>query len=247
MMKIYGLIGKSLQHSFSPCFFNNKFSRENFTDCCYQLFPIENAGEIRTLVAVNTEIAGLNVTIPYKQAVMKYLDYIDPTAQQIGAVNTIKITREKNLTRLFGYNTDAHGFLYSNAALKNRPKTMILGTGGSAQAVRYILKQWQIPFISVSRNPGSKNEIGYLDLNETIIKNHLIIINTTPLGMFPHIDESPLLPYQYLTKSHFLYDLIYNPTETMFLKNAVSAGANTQNGELMLELQAERSWEIWNL
>lgn len=245
-MIIYGLIGNPLGHSFSPGYFNEKFLRENFQNKTYKLFPLNQAQDIIILLNQNPEIKGLNVTIPYKREIIDFLDELDPVAEKIGAVNTIKISRSAGSMHLKGFNTDAVGFQYSCKGLRKKIKAIVLGTGGSAQAITYVLDQLQIPFISVSRTPKKSNEIGYEDLTERLIYDHFLIINTTPLGMAPDIGTSPSFPYQYLSPDHFLYDLIYNPAETQFLKKGSKQGATIQNGQLMLELQAERSWEIWN-
>lgn len=245
-MRTYGLIGKTLGHSFSSRYFEDKFARENMAGYLYKLFPLEKISDLVPFIHQHPDIKGLNVTIPYKQDVIQLLDELSADAKTIGAVNTIKIIRNGNDLKLQGFNTDATGFLHSCAALQKRLPALVLGTGGSAQAVTFILKRFQIPFISVSRNPKEKNQIGYNDLNQRIIENHKLIINTTPLGMFPDTDSSPPIPYHLLTNNHFLFDLVYNPAETLFLQKGKAAGAIIQNGELMLELQAERSWEIWN-
>jgi shikimate dehydrogenase len=245
-MRIFGLIGKPLAHSFSPDFFNEKFERENLPKHQYRLFPLDAASEVISLVAGNPGIEGLNVTIPYKKEVMDYLDKIDPVAWQTGAVNTIKIRKKSDHTQLIGYNTDVFGFQHSCVALSACQGAIILGTGGAAQAVIHVLKQFSIPFVSVSRAPEKGHAIGYEDLNSALIRDHLLIVNTTPLGMFPDTENGPSFPYPCLTRHHFVYDLIYNPPETRFLRLARARGAATQNGRLMLELQAERSWEIWN-
>jgi len=245
-MIVYGLIGNPLGHSFSPGFFYEKFLRENLSNRQYKLFPLPHARDIIALINQNIEIEGLNVTIPYKRDVIEFLDELDPIAEKIGAVNTIKVIRSPKGIYLKGYNTDAFGFQYSCKGLQNKIKAIVLGTGGSAKAITFVLDQMEIPFISVSRVPTKSNEIGYGDLNETLIKRHLLIINTTPVGMAPDIEKSPSFPFQYLSQHHFLFDLIYNPAETQFLKKGRQQGASIQNGELMLELQAERSWEIWN-
>lgn len=245
-MKVYGLIGNPLGHSFSPGYFNEKFLRENLPAYQYELFPLQSAVELVSVLNDHPEIYGLNVTLPFKKEVFDLMDELDPVAVAIGAVNTIKIVRSKNKLFLKGYNTDAFGFQLSCIALQNLPKAIVLGTGGSAQAVKYILWQYQILCISVSRTPSKVDEISYQDITEAMVREHPLIINTTPLGMFPNIDQCPPFPYSYLTENNFLYDLIYNPDETLFLKQGRRVGAKVQNGELMLELQAERSWEIWN-
>jgi shikimate dehydrogenase len=245
-MRIFGLIGKTLEHSFSPGFFNEKFLRENHPDCSYKLFPLLSIEQIIDLAASNPEIKGFNVTIPYKQEVIPFLNEVSPDVKKLGAVNTIKIQRSAKQVKLSGFNTDTFGFQHACSGLRFRQPALILGTGGSAQAVKFVLKKFQIPFISVSRNPKGDDEISYTEVDDSIVKKHLLIINTTPLGMFPNVDAYPQIPYDLLTKNHFLYDLIYNPLETKFLRFGRLAGCQTENGQLMLELQAERSWEIWN-
>lgn len=245
-MRIFGLIGKTLGHSFSPGFFEEKFLRENLPDSTYRLFPLPEISNITELAINNPEIEGFNVTIPYKQDVIPYLHEIAPDARELGAVNTIKITRTGNRVKFSGYNTDTFGFQHACAALRFRHPALILGTGGSARAVQFVLNTYQIPFLSVSRKPEQDNVLSYDDLDENILKKYRLIINTTPLGMYPKVKACPQIPYEKLSRQHFLYDLIYNPAETEFLKRGRNAGAHTQNGQLMLELQAERSWEIWN-
>jgi len=245
-MRIFGLIGKPLTHSFSPTFFQEKFNRENITNSDYRLFPLENLTELSTLICKNPQIEGLNVTIPFKREVIALLNELDETARQISAVNTIKISRQNKSLFLKGYNTDAFGFQHACDGLHNNNKALVLGTGGSAQAVKFVLASLHIQYLLVSRNPTGVNEIGYESLSQRTLDDFRLIINTTPLGMFPNIDEAPPIPYHLLSKNHFLFDLIYNPAETLFMKKGKEAGATVQNGELMLELQAERSWEIWN-
>ncbi len=245
-MRVFGLIGKPLAHSFSPTFFKEKFLRENHPNCTYQLFELNDPLEVLTLVENNPQLAGLNVTIPYKTTVINLLDELDETAKIIGAVNTIRIIREQGQIFLKGYNTDAFGFLHACNGLKSNKKALILGTGGSAKAVQFVLQSLGIDYFSVSRTPNWEKEISYDALTSEILASHKLIINTTPLGMYPKTEAAPPLPYRELGKKHFLYDLIYNPSETLFMKKGKAAGATAQNGELMLELQAERAWEIWN-
>jgi len=240
------LIGKPLNHSFSPAFFQEKFFCENILDSSYHLFPLNNLGDLLTLIDEHSDVDGLNVTIPYKRSIIEFLDELDPIAKKIGAVNTIKVIRSSKGIYLKGYNTDAVGFQCSCLGLRRNIKAIVMGTGGSAKAITFVLDQMKIPYISVSRAPKESNEIGYKELNETLIKRHLLIINTTPVGMVPDIENYPKFPFQYLSPDHFLFDLIYNPAETQFLKKGRQMGASIQNGQLMLELQAERSWEIWN-
>ncbi len=245
-MKVFGLIGKSLQHSFSPRYFQEKFVRENLSNYQYRLFPLEDAADIRALVEDHPEISGLNVTIPFKQDVIPHLDFLDATARKIGAVNTIKIIRHPTKAELVGFNTDAFGFQHSCDMSGHHKPALILGTGGASLAVKFVLTQLQIPYLSVSRYPKTKQEISYSDLTGDIISKHKLIINATPLGMFPNLNQAPPLPYAAIGKEHFLYDLVYNPPQTLFLEKGKNAGAQIQNGEQMLQLQADRAWVIWN-
>ena len=237
-MKIYGLIGKNISYSFSRNYFNNKFKDENILNSQYVNFDIDNLSELNNIFNMNNY--GFNVTIPYKEAIISYLDSLDFHAEQIGAVNTIKIENEKKI----GFNTDWIGFKKSLEPLlkPHHKKALILGIGGASKAVIYALKQLQIQTLIVSRN----GETTYEDLSQKIIQNHTIIINCTPVGTFPDTDSAPEIPYQFITKNHLIYDLIYNPAETLFLKKCKENGAVTKNGLEMLEIQAEESWEIWN-
>jgi Shikimate 5-dehydrogenase len=242
-MKCYGLIGHPLGHSFSRNYFTQKFIKENI-ESQYLEYDIEDISLIRKIVSENEMLCGLNVTIPYKQAVMPYLDSIEEEALEIGAVNTIKIKDQK----LIGYNTDSDGFMISlkQVLQGNKPdKALILGTGGASKAVAFVLKQCHINANFVSRDT-QKGVFTYKDLEKDIIKSNTLIINTTPVGMFPNTDEYPEIPYQYITTNHVIIDLIYNPDETLFLKRCAKQGARTQNGLLMLHSQAEESWRIWN-
>jgi len=247
-VKVFGLIGKSLQHSFSPDYFKQKFIRENIEDSVYELFQLDSINNFPELVLKNKDLSGVNVTIPYKQSIIPYLNMLDKHAEKIGAVNTIKLVKTNNNIVLIGYNTDFLGFTDSIKPLINNfnKKALILGTGGSSLAVSYALNLIGIKHKFVSRNPNIKNAISYSDLTEKVIKSHHIIINTTPLGMFPVIGSQPEIPYHLLTSNHLLFDLIYNPEETNFLKLGRKSGAKTKNGIEMLGFQAEYSWKIWN-
>ncbi|MDP4266598.1 MAG: shikimate dehydrogenase [Bacteroidota bacterium] len=245
-MRIFGLIGYPLSHSFSQKYFNDKFQNEGITDSDYKLFPLKNIYDLRSLLT--SELIGLNVTIPYKEKIIQFLDDIDPIADEVGAVNTIKIKYESGKYILKGYNTDVYGFEQSIKPLLNihHQKALILGTGGASKAVYYVLKNIGIECLFVSRNPQMNNSISYETLNKTVIESFKLIINTTPLGMYPNIKEVPPIPYEFLSENHFLYDLIYNPKETLFLHEGKKAGAIIQNGLNMLYFQAEKAWEIWN-
>ncbi len=237
----YGLIGYPLQHSFSPAYFKTKFAAQHI-DAVYGLFPLETISEFTGLLASHPELEGLNVTTPYKEAVIPYLDQLDEVAREIGAVNCIAIKHGKTT----GYNTDAMGFEKSlNPLLKpQHTQALILGTGGSSKAVAYALTQLGIPFQKVSRMK-TEGALSYDDLNVDIISRHKLIINTTPVGMYPNIDAMPPFPFACVSSHHLLFDLIYNPVETKFLAKGREQGAVTKNGFEMLQLQAEASWGIW--
>lgn len=243
-MIIYGLIGFPLSHSWSAAWFSDKFIKENITERKYLLFPLERLDDFPNLIRRNPDIQGLNVTIPFKERIIDFLDELDETAQKIGAVNTIRIYRNKEIPVLKGYNTDAEGFRLS-MDFSGIKKALILGTGGASKAVAFTLKNLGIDFLFVSRNPGNPGSIHYAEITEEIMKSHSLIINTTPQGMYPGIESFPPIPYQWVTVSHYLYDLVYNPPVTIFLKKGSENGAIVQNGKKMLQLQAEKSFEIW--
>ena len=245
-MDKYGLIGYPLLHSFSKGFFNNKFESER-QDAEYINFEIPDISEFKALIAENPDLKGLNVTIPYKEQVIKYLDGVSDAVKEIGAVNVIKFIRVKNKLKLKGYNSDVIGFSDSIKPILNEShkNALILGAGGAAKAVAYALKKLGIESIYVSREP-KKGQLIYSDLDEKIISEYTIIVNATPLGMFPNVDEAPDIPYQYLTSNHLLYDLLYNPDVTKFMKLGKEQGAFVKNGLEMLLLQAFASWNIWN-
>jgi shikimate dehydrogenase len=246
-MRFFGLIGKSLEHSFSPVYFKEKFEREGIQDSYYQLFPLKTIDEFNQLINDFSELTGVNVTIPYKQSIIPFLDEIDSNAKEIGAVNTIKFERINSKLILKGFNTDYLGFMDSlKAHLKDYHKSaLILGTGGSSAAVAYALKIMGINYIKVSRTPV-KEVLSYKELTEEIIREYNLIINTTPLGMFPDIETYPPIPYSAISKKHILFDLIYNPIKTVFLKKGQEKGATIINGSEMLIGQAEYAWKIWN-
>lgn len=242
-MKQYGIIGYPLSHSFSKGYFSTKFEKENLNDCIFDTFPLNKIEEFKSICAKHPNFVGLNVTIPYKEQIIPFLDDLDIEAAKIGAVNTIKFINGKKI----GYNTDCFGFEMSLKPLLKPHHThaLILGTGGASKAVEYVLKKLGIAFQYVSR-VKSINAITYNELDTLIIQQSTLIINTTPVGMYPKIDDAPAIPYQYLNNQHLLYDLVYNPDETLFLKHGKTQGAQTINGLEMLYLQAEQSWSIWN-
>ena len=248
-MALYGLVGKSLKHSFSQKYFTEKFTRENRNDH-YMNFELDSIDELDEILIKNIDLKGLSVTIPYKKDIIKRLDYIDDAARKIGAVNAIKIIRQKNRIMLYGYNTDTYGFESSfKPLLENMHKSaLILGTGGASKAVAYVLDSLNIKYKFVSRTPNkSLNQIAYSDLNKTIFAKYQIVINTSPVGQFPEIERAPALPYHLVDNTYYFYDLIYNPKQTVFLTKAVNNGAVIKNGLEMLHIQAERAWDIFQL
>lgn len=237
-----GLIGYPLSHSFSKGYFTDKFKKEGIPNHVYDTYPIASIESVRDLIDKG-ELSGLNVTIPYKEAVLPYLDQLDKTASEIGAVNTIKI--KQGITT--GYNTDCYGFEMSFKELlqDHHNKALVLGTGGASKAVIYVLNKMGISYQYVSRNSGT-GRLTYEQVSAEILSEYPIVINTTPLGMYPNIDTLPPLPYSALTSKHYLYDLVYNPKTTAFLQKGLDKGSTVKNGLDMLHLQAEKAWEIWD-
>ena len=243
-MRLFGLIGYPLGHSFSKRFFSEKFEKEGRSDCRYELFPLPALGGLPALLASYPDLEGLKVTIPHKVGVLPYLSACDPISQAVGAVNTIAVRGGKCL----GYNTDGWGFQrslegfipsgFSSGAL-------VLGTGGASRAVCFVLERMGIRHTLVSRTPGP-GMLSYRDLDAEVMERHLLVVQATPAGMSPEIGMCPPIPFHFLSGNHYLYDLIYNPTETLFMECARSCGCKVKNGLEMLYLQAERSWEIWN-
>lgn len=246
-MKIYGLIGKPLSHSWSRAYFEEKFRGEKIEDARYALFELEDIGDLRKLVLSDSGIAGLNVTIPYKISVIEHLDSLHPEAGAIGAVNCIKVNRNGNNVTLEGHNTDYLAFFQTLLLLipKGIQKALVLGTGGASRAVCHALRIAGIEPVLVSREK-QEGMMNYEDVDGAVIREHLLIVNTTPIGTKGFSDSAPPLPYKDLTDNHILYDLTYNPPLTQFLKNAVLAGAVAVNGLEMLQIQAELSWKVWN-
>jgi shikimate dehydrogenase len=240
----FGLIGKNITYSFSKKYFTEKFTLDNMEDCAYDNFDIQSIESFPSIVTENPELKGLNVTIPYKEAVIPYLDQLSDKAAKIGAVNVIRFTKKGNLK---GYNSDYYGFMKSLEPLlqPHHQKALILGTGGAAKAVAFALEQLGLLHTFVSREVGA-NSIHYDQINATTFDHYQIVINCTPLGTNPNIEAFPPIPYEYFTHKHIAFDLIYNPEETAFLKKAKQQGATTKNGYEMLVLQAEKAWKIWN-
>ena len=241
-MRKFGLVGYPLTHSFSQRYFTEKFEREGIADSVYSNFSLEFIGDLAAVLA-DAELCGLNVTIPYKQQVMSFLDSLSPVVEAIGACNCIRIEGR----RRFGHNTDVVGFEQSlvKKLSGHHRRALVLGTGGAAKAVEWVLRRLGIDFLSVSRAVGP-GAIGYADVDAALLDTHELIVNTTPLGMYPNVSVCPPLPYEALTPRHYLFDLVYNPARTLFLENGEARGAVVENGYEMLVLQAEESWRIWN-
>jgi shikimate dehydrogenase len=238
-MRTFGLIGKSLEHSFSSQYFNEKFFKEGITDTQYLNFELKDISEFKQLIEKN-KLSGLNVTIPYKESIIPFLDELNEEAKEIGAVNTIQFSNGKTI----GHNTDHIGFTNSiQPLLEDRNKAIILGDGGAAKAIKYALKKLNIEYKTINRNTS----FDYLDITKQITGYYTIIINTTPVGSYPNINDFPKIPYEYLNQNYLLFDLIYNPNETKFLAYGKAKNAQTKNGLEMLQLQAEESWNIWNI
>jgi shikimate dehydrogenase len=244
VIKRFGLLGRNISYSFSKGYFTDKFNSENFAGCTYENFDIPEIAAFPEVIKNTSDLKGLNVTIPYKETVIPFLDKLSKKAELIGAVNTIKITKKGKLK---GYNTDYYGFKKSLQPLlqPHHKKALILGTGGASKGVAFALDELDIPYTFVSRE-AKENGIDYDRINATTFDNYQIIINATPVGTSPNVDAFPLIPYEFFTEKHIAYDLIYNPAETQFLKKAKQQGAQIKNGLDMLIFQAEKAWKIWN-
>ena len=239
----FGLVGKNISYSFSKGYFTQKFSDLKLVNYTYENFDLEHITQFEDLIKSNNDLKGLNVTIPYKEAIIPYLHRTDHKATKIGAVNTIKFTDEG----LIGYNTDVYGFQDSIEPhlKKHHNNALILGTGGASKAVAFVFGELGIAYTFVSRNPGP-NQLSYEDLNEALMEKNTVLVNCTPLGTSPNISAKPSLPYKFLKERHLLFDLIYNPEKTAFLKEGEARGSQILNGHKMLSIQAEKAWEIWN-
>ncbi len=245
-IQLFGLLGKQLSYSFSKKYFTSKFEKENITNAKYENFVLNNINLLPEMLESNTNLKGFSVTIPYKEQIIPFLDELSPEAKKIKAINTVKVSIKNNKQYLKGYNTDIYGF--ENTLIpclqKQHKKALILGTGGASKAVKYVFEKNNISFCYVSRTKKQDN-LTYSELDEKIIQTYQIIINTTPLGISPNIEQAPDIPYKYLNKNHLLYDLVYNPAETKFLYLGRKQNTITINGLRMLELQAEKAWEIF--
>lgn len=244
-MRVFGLVGYPLGHSFSKKFFTEKFLREGISNCRYENFPLSDIGLFEELLAIYNHLEGLNITIPYKEKIIPYLHAADEAVKTLGACNCIAV----NKGGLTGYNTDVTGFRLSllDKLTPKHNKALILGEGGAAKAVKYVLDNLNIPYLTVSRRKVlSENSIAYSAVSNDIIKEHPLIINTTPVGVYPNIHDYPQIPYEAIGKNHYLFDLAYNPEKTVFLQKGELQGAAIANGYKMLVIQAEESWKIWN-
>lgn len=257
-VRLFGLIGYPLTHSFSERYFADKFRNENIADAEYRNFPLEKIEQLPELLKAHQDLRGFNVTIPYKEAILPFLDEIDSTAKEIGAVNTVVCKASATINRstfLKGYNTDVYGFRQSIKPFlaSHHERALILGTGGASKAVEYVLRSIGVECVFVSRFVASKSDnanvrtiLRYSDINEHVMAMCKFIVNCSPVGTFPNVNDAPEIPYEYITKDHFLYDLVYNPAETEFLRRGKERGAMIQNGYDMLKFQAEKAWESFN-
>jgi shikimate dehydrogenase len=244
-MQLFGLIGFPLGHSFSKKYFEEKFEREKITDVAFEIFPIPNIHDFNSLIAANPLLKGLAVTIPYKEQVLPFIDKLSEEVMSIGAANCIKI--ENGI--LTAFNTDIIGFeeSFKKKLQPQHTKALVLGAGGAAKAVQFVLQKMGISFIVVSRTPSAENNsISYFNINEEMMQEYSIIINCTPVGMHPNEQEAPPIPYQLLNANHYLFDLVYKPAKTLFLQKGEAMGSNVENGFDMLLIQAEANWKIWN-
>ncbi len=244
-MNEYGLIGYPLSHSFSKKYFSEKFELQGLEGYSYDVFPIPHIDLLPDVLAGHPFLKGLNVTIPYKEQVLPFLNELSDTVRQVGACNCIDIRNGK----LTGYNTDVIGFERSlkRKLQPHHGKALLLGTGGAAKAAAWVLEKLGISFYYISRFDQRKNNsLTYKEVDEVLLQSHTLLVNTTPAGMYPHVNNCPDIPYEFITQKHFLFDLIYNPGDTLFLKKGRERGAQVQNGEEMLMIQAEESWKIWN-
>ncbi|HNW57112.1 MAG TPA: shikimate dehydrogenase [Bacteroidales bacterium] len=246
-MRIYGLIGNPLGHSFSKKYFSEKFLNEHITDCFYENYQLISLDKLPRLIEENPDLCGFNVTIPYKSEIFSYLDMIEPEAVKIGAVNVVKIKRAEGKVKLCGYNSDITGITDTLAPfIKGHVRNaMVLGTGGASKAVCYVLDKFGLNITLISRNRKT-GVLSYSDITHELIEKTDLIINTTPLGMFPNIEGKPDLDYSLLGKKHILFDLVYNPEKTAFLKSGEERGCTILTGLKMLRSQAEKAWKIWN-
>ncbi|HOE05636.1 MAG TPA: shikimate dehydrogenase [Bacteroidales bacterium] len=245
--KEFGLIGYPLGHSYSKTYFTNKFSDLGISHAIYHTFPLTDITKLHNLVKAQKNLVGLNVTTPYKELVIPYLNEHDPLVLRVGTVNVISIFRDGDNYGLKGYNTDVDGLrkLLSGAINRREVSALILGSGGSAKTTAFVLKEMGVPYKFVSRKPGSNDTISYQFLNQRVVSENKLIINATPVGMHPMFHDFPAIPYEGISENHICVDLVYNPPQTQFMKKCAAQGAYTQNGEVMLFEQADKAWDIW--
>lgn len=248
-MRLLGLIGYPLSHSYSQQYFATRFESEGIRDAHYELFEMKSLSGFPGWLKEHGDLSGFNVTIPHKGNIIRYLDELDPVARELGAVNCVKVVRHGSGISLHGFNTDVDGFRQSLLPVLKpwHRKALILGTGGGARAVAHVLRRLGVEILFVSRDPGDGNRFSYGDITGGIMESHPLIVNTTPLGMYPDIDSFPPLPYQFISTKHLFFDLVYNPAATRFMEFGEKAGATVKNGLEMLYIQADRSWDIWDL
>ena len=248
-MKLFGVVGFPLGHSFSKKYFEDKFIAGDIRDAYFLNFELENLDGLDELIKNNPHLEGFTVTIPHKTAMLPLMNELMDEVREIGALNVVKIKRQNKQVFLSGYNTDVYGFEKSLLSVfqPHHKQALVLGTGGAAKAVCFVLKKLSIEYLSVSRNAKGTNTLSYNNLTEEIIQSYPLIINTTPLGMFPKIDFCPEIPYEFLTDKHLLFDLVYNPEQTLFMQKGTKQGAKVCNGYNMLCFQAEEAWKIWNV
>ena len=244
----FGLIGGSLSHSLSQKYFTKKFAELGLTNCKYTLFPISEVSKVTNIIAGNPSLVGLNVTSPYKETIIPFLDELDPIVLKLGTVNVIKITRDGDYTHLKGYNTDIFGLhkTFEMLGLPSGCKALILGSGGSAKTAKFVLSEMGVKSTNVSRLPSTLDELPYSKITAKTLQNYKLIINATPVGMFPNVSQFPKIPYEGITADHICLDLVYNPSKTKFMEKCEAQGARTANGLTMLYEQADKAWEIWN-
>jgi shikimate dehydrogenase len=247
-MREFGLIGYPLDHAYSQKYFEEKFRKFGIEDAKYTLFPISEIGKIKNIIGSHPGLIGLNVTTPYKELVIPFLDEIDPKILKFGTINTIKIVHKNQKTSLKGFNTDVYGLRksFDELNLPHNTRALVLGSGGSGRTVACVLKERGIEVTTVSREPKSIKQIQYSSISEKLLKNHNLIVNASPVGMFPNVDNCPDIPYQYISQEHYCFDLVYNPEKTIFLQKCEAKGAKILNGYTMLFEQADKAWEIWN-
>ncbi len=247
-MREFGLIGYPLGHAYSQKYFEDKFKKLGIEDARYILFPISEISKIINIIKSQPNLIGLNVTTPYKELVIPYLNELDETILRLGTVNTIKISRNNDQFSLKGYNTDVFGLhkTFDNLKFPEGSKALIFGSGGSGKTVSFVLKERGISSTNVSRTPENLQQLSYSNLSESVLKHHNILINASPVGMSPNLNTCPQIPYEHITDKHFCIDLVYNPSQTLFLKKCAEKGAITVNGLTMLYEQADQAWKIWN-